>query len=375
MVLPSEFKTIEQDGEILVVPTRGVGNSTWYDWNSRWLRSMHLSEDGTIISCGWPKFMNLNEGVGEYKVTEKDILDRAGKDLIATLKIDGSLLVRFVHNGKVRFRTRGSLGVFVDNAHEVKQFCEENPRLLDPKLLPGLSVLFEWVSPDNQIVIKYKQPHLFLTGAVVYDRNRPWHDARLRLLSMKELKQIQEDLEVELVHHYELHSKSEVADLIQDLQTNREIEGFALRFDNEQQLVKVKGEHYFILHALRSNLTTNKLIELWICWNRPKYAEYAQEFISIYDYECWTWAMPAVSSMFDGVREANGIVAHVKAFVDGNSYLPRKEFALLSQKRFNQLRLALCFTFYDHREVENKTWSKLVIQHCKQFEMQCVDDA
>ena len=111
MTIPDTFQIIEKNGEQLVLPVIGVGNLSWKSWEHRWLRSMHLDADQRILSTGLPKFMNWGEGVDRYHVSEDTVLERAGNDLIATLKIDGSLLIRYVRDGVVKFRTRGALSV------------------------------------------------------------------------------------------------------------------------------------------------------------------------------------------------------------------------------------------------------------------------
>lgn len=367
-MLPETFQILEQNDEQLIVPARGIGNDAWRDWEYRWCRSLHIGPDEHIISVGLPKFVNLNEGFDRYKVTEDDVLKHAGKGLWATLKVDGSMLIRFVQDGKVKFRTRGSFGVFLDNAFEVDEFCKEHPLLVDPSYHPEESLLFEWVSPLNPIVIRYDQPQLFLIGAVRYRKDCIWSDADLELYKLKELKVVSGEMNIPLPDFYPLNKPEDVNKLIRDLKSEKEIEGFVLRFNDEQEMVKVKSDHYFILHALKSNLTTVKLVELWQSWNGPDFNSFAEKFQNVYDYECWVWAMPVVSSMYDGVSEVNRIIAHVKEFVESSRALSRKDFALSAQSRFNQYRLSLCFMFWDHKPASPEIVKKLVLQNCKQVE-------
>jgi len=362
----------EESGEILIHSSHV--NVTWSDWNLRWLRSMHIGPDNCIISLGLPKFMNLGEGVNEYKITENDILSRAGKDLYATLKIDGTLLVRYVHNGVVKWRTRGSLTVGLDNKSEISQFCYNNPLLENPSIYSDKSILFEWVSPLNKIVIGYHYPQIFLVGAIEFDEKECWYDSRPKLLNMNELTEVSKILNVQLVNWYALNNSDEVTRLIEDLKSNTEIEGFVLRFDNCQKMVKIKAEHYRTLHALRSNLTTAKLVDLWVQWNRPNFNVYEKSFSSFHDYECWQWAMPAVSSMYDGIKHANAIMKHLVEYVESNKMLSRKDFALTSKQKYEGVRLSTCFLLLDKKEIPSDIWKKLVLQNCKQVEMRMFSD-
>jgi len=373
--IPETFIGQETNRGRLIQPGFAVGNHTWKDWKLRWLRSLHVRSDGSIISMGFPKFMNLGEGNDKYRVEESDLLKRAGKDLYATLKIDGSLLIRYVDdNDTVQFRTRGSLQVGLDNAYELDDFCKQYPRLRDPEFYPNQSILFEWVSPANKIVIIYKNPGITLIGGVRYSRKLPWWDAQPRLFTIKELHQVARDLEVPMVHAYSLRTESGITQLIKDLETNQDIEGFVLRFDKCQRMVKVKADHYLTLHALRSNLTTARLIDLWLQWGKPEWAEYQKHFETAYDWECWNWAMPAVSALYDGLKVALRIRDHVMGFVEENKDLCRKDFALLAQEKYNGINLSLCFMGLDGKEVPEHVWKKLILQNCKQVEMRMFEE-
>lgn len=361
------FNIQEENGEFLILPAFGVGNSAWQNWNDRWKRSLHIDSNNNIISCGFPKFCNLGEGVDKYNVTVETFLKYLNRGLVATLKIDGSLLIRFVHNGKVRFRTRGSFKVGVDNAFEIDEFVKKYPKLNDPTLYKNMSLLFEWVSPLNPIVIKYDIPDITLIGAITHN---PGHYEKEipTLKSIKELKSISDHLQIPLVKNFSLNSEKDVNDLIQTIKSEKTIEGFVIRFNNEQELVKVKSDHYKILHALKSHLTTVKLIELWQSFKEPDYKEFEEKFIGVYDYETWEWSLPVISSMFDGIKIAQKIINHVKEFVEINKNLDRKSFALLAQKKYNNLNLSLCFILYTKKPIPNEMIKKFILQHCKQTE-------
>ncbi len=379
ITIPDETFAVMIDGESderLVIPMYGVGNKSWKDWKLRWLRSMHLRPDHSIISVGWPKFMNLGEGTDKYNVGVDRLLAESGKEMFATLKVDGSLLIRYVRDGKVCWRTRGSFRVGVENSDEVGYFCRKYPELADPKLYPGQSMLFEWVSPRNKIVITYDEPELFLIGGVDYDQDKPWWDANCRLLSMSELETVSYDFGVELTNFYPLNTANDVTRLIDTIDDNTEIEGFVVRFDGCQQMVKLKTDHYRTLHALRSCLTTAMLIDLWLQWGRPSFSKYAELFDRAYDYECWQWAIGAVSCMYDGIKTTQKIYQHIREFVDANIEMGkncRRDFALLAQQKYDGLRLSACFTMLDGKEPSDDFWKKMILQNCKQVELRMFD--
>ena len=132
MEIPSVFQTKVQhrkDGvEMLIFPGPHVYNHRWKDYKLRWLRSMHIDVDtDAILSCGFPKFMSLGDGSEQYNISLADILK--SKDLIATTKVDGTCLIRYVFDGKVHWRTKQSFYVQLENEFEIAEFVEKYPKL------------------------------------------------------------------------------------------------------------------------------------------------------------------------------------------------------------------------------------------------------
>jgi hypothetical protein len=374
--IPEEFRIQEgTDGERLITPGFAVSNSAWKAKEHIWLRSLHIDKNDEVISCGFKKFFNINEGPREFQITQDNLLDQIdrGKPLLATLKIDGSLLIRFVHNGKVRFRTRGSMEVGLDNKDEIDVFLKEYPKLGDPTYYPTMSLLFEWTSPKNQIVIKYDIPELTLVGAVLHGKGIKWYDTEFDLIDINGLKKISGDTGISCVKHFNLKNRADVLDLIEKLKTEKEIEGYVIRMNNDQDIVKVKSDNYFILHALKSNLNTESLIDLFLSWNKPEFKEFEERFIASYDYETWAVAMPAVSSIYDGIKVANRILLHIENFVleYQNGFLEaktRKEFALLAKQKYSGEKLSTCFSILDKKQINKNAFKTWVLQNCKQYE-------
>lgn len=369
----AKFRLVQLSNETghhgLIIPEKGH-TSAWDSWDDRWLRSYHFDMDtGKNISNGFPKFMNLNEGNGEYKITLDDLESAIKKSrVILTDKLDGSLLIRYVHNGNVYWRTRGGLTVGMDNSDELQTFFDDNPRLLDPSLYSDCSLLFEWVSPKNQIVIKYHDPALVLIG-VIHNGNPP------ELMSWNRTIEVASGVGATVPAYFEIVTPSTLHDLVLFVQKNRDIEGVVLRIQDNQfgvRLVKIKSDHYKALHALRSNLTSARLVDLWIEWGKPTYDEYEERFVSTFDYECFEYARPAMSSMFDGVGEAIKCYNHIRNFVETNAELSQKEFALRVHQAYSEgtEKASACFTLRKGQgDVADKFWKKIILQNSKQYNM------
>lgn len=355
---------IREEGDLrLIVPhtVAAVSNGAW-DRTNLWWRSRVETLNGDTVSQSFGKFFNLGQGPLSLNIGLDDVARACQRqDAIATLKMDGSTLIRSVWQGKVMFRTRGSFThTHLDNADEVDEFCKRYPLLGDPSYLPDTSLLFEWVTPRNIIVIRYPNPELYLIGAVAH--------ARMCYLPMGALKQIAETMRIPVVEHFPMTEKG-WENLYASLDGNHEDEGYVIRLDREQSLVKVKTPHYLTKHALKSNLTTERLVDLWLDWNEPVYTGYLQKFSETFDEETCVWAMPTISTFFDGVREFVRMRDHLHGSVAANIHLGRKEFAMLMQQRYGQTKkMAYAMLRYTGQPVKRDLIKSLVLQVTKQRE-------
>jgi len=128
------------------------------------LRSLMCREDGEVISSGFGKFQNYSENPELDKITDKAIL--SGEAWFAE-KMDGSLLIRSVIDGKVHLRTRGSHTLGEGFKEPIEELISKKyPNLMDPTKDSRYSILFEYTSPDNLVVLQYEEPQLTVLGLV-----------------------------------------------------------------------------------------------------------------------------------------------------------------------------------------------------------------
>lgn len=285
---PEYFNITERDGLRLILPKHEVGNAGWTTDTVRY-RSRVETLEGEGVSLGFRKFFNLQTGPTELQVTGEDVLHYIGKgDAIATLKLDGSLLIRSTHKGKVILRTRGSFGYeFLDNAADMEIFKTKYPSLFNPVAWESMSLLFEWTSPNNVIVLKYPEPELTLIGAI-------WNKSG-NYMRVRALESLSRMTGVPLVKWFKL-DKDGWEYLQSELAANNEVEGWVLRLGGEQVLVKVKCQPYLTKHALKSTLTTEKLADMWMELGQPDFTAFIEHFIKSFDEETYLWALGAISS-------------------------------------------------------------------------------
>lgn len=371
MEIPSIFQTKQQhrkDGEeLLIFPGPHVYNHRWTDYRIRWLRSMHIdARTESIISCGFPKFMALGDGSDAYKLEITDILK--SKDLIATSKIDGTCLIRYVFDGKVHWRTKQSFYVQLENEFEIPEFQIKYPKLADPLFCSEITLMFEWVSPFNEIVVKYPEPTITLIGAVKFTRDVPWHEADIKLLQMDALAVISEECEVPLVENFKITPASNVVKLIEQTNEAETMEGYVLRLNDDQELVKIKSYWWLLVFSCKIMFSTAMAVELWLYWLKPSWETYNKKFVETFNDEAWTIAMPIVASMYDGMKQAQKIIEHIRKFCEANKGLSHNEFYRLATDRFNMLRMDIAHAIRKGEEVPGHIWKKLILQNTAQMD-------
>ena len=109
----------------------------------RLCRGLVLNDDGKVWARPFAKFFN-------YEEHQMDELPH-GQKIEVTQKMDGSLLIVFRYEDNVVYSTRGSF--YSDQAIEGGKLFRE---LYEEEMIEhGYTYLFEYVSPNNRIVVKY----------------------------------------------------------------------------------------------------------------------------------------------------------------------------------------------------------------------------
>ena len=329
---------------------------------------MHIEQDSEqIISCGLPKFMNMGDGKEEYCFKPVDLLK--AKDVRVSTKIDGTCLIRYVQNNRVRWRTKQNFCVQMENAFEIDDFMKQYPLLADPNYAPLMSLIFEWVSPFNEIVVKYPTPQLTLIGGVVYDLDRPWHECEIKLYTLKELQSVLPDAGIPLVEYFDLQSEDQFLQLQKRMEDVQGEEGYVLRLNEDQDLVKLKSKWWLLIFQCKICFTTSLAVELWLYWKQPAWSEFQVNFIEVFGDAVWNkHGMPVSSAMFDGIKCAISIIRHIKEFCKYHVDTKPSEFEKLSTVRFNQLRLDICRKLRYGEEVPPDVMKKLILQNSVQME-------
>ncbi len=127
-------------------------------------RSSVWDMEGNLVSASWKKFANFGEKPDVFDVPVS--LDGTS----AMEKIDGSTLIVSKYKGHLITRTRGTVDTSkLDNGYEVDFLKDKYPKVFSDTLLDTHSLVFEWTSPTNRVVIDYgSEPLLYLTGIICH---------------------------------------------------------------------------------------------------------------------------------------------------------------------------------------------------------------
>jgi hypothetical protein len=259
------FRVREKDGLTLINP-----DAAMWDWRDDELhmRSLLCRDDGEVVSAGYPKFFNYGE-----RKDHPQIWQDYNKRTI-TYKEDGTLIIASLIDDKLHLRTRGNhdLGDFHDRVWNVvrRKSLDIQLEILirkiarnHPCLTEKVSVLMEYVAPDNLIVMKYNKEDLVMLGVSIYSDNE------IEIKNSEFLAFSMPSQTHALVHEVDESIQSSGQSFVEYVSKfSRNIEGFVVNLRHHaddiydvRNLIKFKTEWYIRLHGLMTE-TESRIDEL-----------------------------------------------------------------------------------------------------------------
>lgn len=216
-------------------------------------RGLIYNHKGELISRPYHKFFNLNE----KSFTMIDSINFKVKSPLIMEKLDGSMIraIPFDNDNGFVFATKaGITDVSREVDHWLNNECEnksEYVKYIRSSFLNELTMIFEWVSPKNRIVVKYDKPNLLLTG--IRDNKNGGYLSRLYI-----------NRHESIIPWCKLYLTADYHDFITNLKTRisndgEMHEGVVLRF-NDGHMLKCKTQEYIDLHRVMSNATSEKFV-------------------------------------------------------------------------------------------------------------------
>jgi hypothetical protein len=314
---------------VLVVPYKAMW--AWQE-SELHLRSLLSRPDGNVVSSGFGKFFNFGETPSSDNIVMTGM--REGRTRF-TEKVDGTLIIRSVIDGRVHFRTRGCEVIASNMRETVERLIRDNyPGLLSPEYgRANSSLLLEYIGPENQIVVRYEKPELVCLGWV--DFSGP------ELAFYPDCPQFAQARSVKL---YDLGAANPdtLRSLVQQFPAEEGIVTWTTTPAGSTHLCKFKSSWYLRLHALRSQATPRYLNEF--CYfnsiaslDQLKEAFYRNGF----DWEIVSYIEPLYNELETHVKHVEKVQKEVdQSLQDMNIYaMPtRKDKALAARTLAEDLR-------------------------------------
>lgn len=305
-----------------------------------------LKADGewALASLPMQKFHNFGEHVGwgtELDLTDVAmVMDKLDGSLISTVTLPADFIHEYFLKSKTSFTSK--------QAADATEWLSAQGALkfaVASLVRMGYTVNFEWVSPDNQIVVGYTEPKLIALNArhMTTGQYLP-HEALVQHLGVNNV--------VKTIDGIQDH-----AQFILDAEKMTGIEGFILQFGNGLW-VKHKTEAYCVLHKTKDSINTPR--RLWdACVMetaddlRALFRDDPVAIVKIMDME--ELASKAYTSVHKPVHN----------FFNENKDLDRKSYAIKGQELLNKSgTFALAMNLYLGKEANIK---EFLIKNYKRF--------
>ena len=342
------------NGEIVhLIQPQHIG--TQWRQDNKHMRSVVVNYEGEVISASFPKFTNWGENTEHFPVPN------SLKHCTVVEKLDGSTLIVSKYNGQYILRTRGTVDAStMANGFELELFKSTIlSKLQDNNDTWNYSVLFEWLSPRNVIVLRYSdEPMWKLIGFIDHT------DYSLATQDVLDVMAKKYDL-----LRPEIYTFTDITDMLQIVDKWQDREGVCLYSKNGQTIHKIKAAKYLLLHHLKSELSSlEKIMDVWLEQGMPDYNTFYNYIFTTFDFELAEQIKGTISRIVDGKKEVNKIVDGMNNFVNNRlrSLPSRKEQAQLVISSYGETnRAAFVFKLLDGKSFGKEEYKKLMFQVLK----------
>jgi hypothetical protein len=357
---PTQFMVHQHvvNGEVLhLVQPNHIG--TKFTRNNAHLRSSVWNDNGEAVSLSFGKFVNWGENPDNFPVPT-DL-----KKCVFVQKVDGSTLILSRYKGNYIIRTRGTLdaSLMEKNGNEVEIFKSAIiPSIPDKSETWNYSIIFEWVSPLNRVVLLYPEPKWYLIGIVNHED--------YSLMPQHELDTYASQMKWERPPIYSFDNVNSFEELIVTVEAWKGVEGIVVYSNNGQMLHKVKGLDYLARHRLKSELASfEKLVDFWFAVGQPiDFQMFWNEVEKLTDYETAHEHFGDLSRIIDAWKNVQKIVSGMKEFVE-NTLQPlptRRDQAVAVFSSYGKTERTNClFTLLDGKELSDNQYKHLLYQCLK----------
>jgi hypothetical protein len=245
----------------------------------------------------------------------------------------------------------------MENGHEIDVLIQKYPKLFSfTQDTADYSLLAEWVSPQNLIVIDYgPEPDLFLVGKIYHED--------YSLATQAELDKLAQEFGVKRPKYFSFNSIPELLTAVNEMKGQ---EGICLYSKKGQAIHKIKAAEYLAKHRFKENANIETVVDLFCEWDYPDYGQFTEKLTQQFDHECFTMVQGFVSKVCEAKKEVDKIIEGMKRFVEPLKQKERKVAAKAILDAYgNTNRSGFCFTLLDSRPLVRENIKKLLWQCLK----------
>lgn len=334
--------------ECVLVTPKDMGVE-WNEDNKYFRSSVWRKSDMHPVSLGFRKFTNYGEKPDFEPLPQDDYLE-------VIRKLDGSCLIVSSYRGELIVRTRGTVDASkLENGHEIELLKKKYPNAFDNHWLSteNYSLLFEWTTPSNRIVLQESnEPTLWLIG-MVYHGNYSY-------ALQKDLDNIAKDIGVERPRTYPMFAGEDIELLKKAFEHLYNIEGVVVYTGKGQILKKVKTLRYLQLHRVFTGVkSADQLFDLWENHGTPDRDVFEHQLGEEYDWELVKSLEHLMNDMFLRWKQIQTQLSWMKTYLLDNEFLKldRKHRAINIMKAFPKTS-GFAFALMDGKEIApQKLWT------------------
>ena len=255
------------------------------------------------------------------------------------------------------------------NGDEIAVFKKKYPKVFDNAWLDAeQSLIFEWLTPSNQIVVKYEEPEIRLIGMVSH--------IDYHMMDQKLLDVAAEVLGVKRPKYFKYDTIEEMIANIADLKGE---EGVCVYYGDDQHIRKIKSDWYLSVHNFRNAMNLKNIVDLFFIMGQPDYNKFCEGVMNQFTWEGLQMALPLISKVTDAMREVHRILDGMRAFIQRSikHYNPfdkthRKDIAAKIYEAYgNTSRADIVFTLLGNKELNRNQWKKLYIRGSMTHPFKC----
>jgi RNA ligase len=201
-------------------------------------RGIKFYPDGRIAARPFHKFFNVNE----REETQMNLIDLSQPHEIME-KADGSMIHGIIVNSEVRLCTKMGITDIAMDAESYLALTPDNVDWLECRCIAGITDLFEWVSPENKIVLDYTERDLIYLGSRVNTTGEYFFDEDAPFTKVARYGSVEGNLGDYIARAREMTGR----------------EGDIIRFADGQML-KIKNDWYVAIHRVKDLIRTDRNI-------------------------------------------------------------------------------------------------------------------